>query len=94
MRCLLVTTSVVPSSLILVTLMKEMLSSSETSVLSRATWRNIAEDTILHSHLCENVKSYKYDVVQEGHIDSSTVLEHHNSLQGFPIVENKFYIEI
>jgi hypothetical protein len=36
---LVVTASVVPSSPILVTLMKEALSSSETSVLTRATWR-------------------------------------------------------
>jgi hypothetical protein len=40
-RRLLVTASVVPSSPILVTLMKEALISSETSVLTRATWRNI-----------------------------------------------------
>jgi hypothetical protein len=38
-RTLLVTTSVVPSSPILVTLMKEALSTSETSVLTRATRR-------------------------------------------------------
>jgi hypothetical protein len=42
MRRLFVTASVVHSSPILVTLMKEALSSSETSALTRATWRNIS----------------------------------------------------
>jgi hypothetical protein len=30
----------------------------QTSVLTRATWLNIPEDIILHSHRRENVKSY------------------------------------
>jgi hypothetical protein len=41
-----------------VTLMMEAIRSSETSVLTRATWRNIPEEGIHHSHRRDNLKSY------------------------------------
>jgi hypothetical protein len=47
---LLVTTDVVPSSLMLSTAMMDEVRSSVTSFLTRATRRHIPEDGILHSY--------------------------------------------
>jgi hypothetical protein len=69
MRRLLVTASVVPSSPILVTMMKEAINSSLTSVLTTATRRTIPEDTILHSQRRENLKSYMVKDVLKQHCD-------------------------
>jgi hypothetical protein len=55
---LLLTANIAPSSLILVTLMTEAIYSSDTLVLTVATWCNIPEDGIPPSRHRENFQSY------------------------------------
>jgi hypothetical protein len=57
---LLVVAKVVLSSSILVTLMMEATRSSETSILTRITRRNMPQDDIVHCHRREYLKSYTF----------------------------------
>jgi hypothetical protein len=56
----LVTANIVHSSLIHYSLMMQVKHTSEMLILTRATWRHIQEDSILHSHGHENLKFYMF----------------------------------
>jgi hypothetical protein len=60
---LLITANLVPSLLILSTLMMEVILSTITSVLKRATWRHITKDGILLSHGVEDLRTTKTQIL-------------------------------
>jgi hypothetical protein len=68
---LLVKVTVVLSSPILATLVKEALSSSETSVLTRTTRRNIPEDTVLHYVLVSRLNQFFISRAHQGNNSAS-----------------------
>jgi hypothetical protein len=55
--------------------MKDMKRSSETSVLTRATRRNVPKDGILGSYRRENLKSYEFGILKDVVHIVTTVLE-------------------
>jgi hypothetical protein len=71
---MLVTANVVPSSPILVTLIIVAIRSSDTSVLTRTTLRDILEDGIIHSQRRDNLKSYNADILLQRKESTSDII--------------------
>jgi hypothetical protein len=61
-------------------MMMEALASSETWALTRATWRNITEDDILHSHRRGNLNSYKASAYSSSAAQTRLTHQQTNSL--------------
>jgi hypothetical protein len=72
---LLVTANVIPSSLILFTLLMEAILSSETWVPRRAKRPHIQESSIFHSHWRGNLKSYMNLFLSSGQLKKTPLVD-------------------
>jgi hypothetical protein len=88
---ILVTANVVHNLLIILTLMMEVICSYEMLIRTRATWRHIPEDSILHSHRHGNLKSYVEPLVVCGYTGSMLSVDLKDQmLQSYLLEWNEF----
>jgi hypothetical protein len=76
------------------TMKMEPIRSFEASVLTKSTRRHFPEDGILHSHLCENLRSYKEDKSLCTFLEFNLVKYPHESHPDMLLSSPKYLIHI